>query len=87
MNHDLPQPLPSRIVGTQDAENSRIKCIADELRRRCGIYETQPGTSETTLSLADAEARASEDYAKENGLWVPMERLCEETMMSYDMCG
>lgn len=77
MNYDLSQSLPSRSVGTQDAENRRIECISDELRRRCGIYETQSATGRTTLSLADAEAQAAEAYAKENGLWVPMERISD----------
>ena len=56
MNYDISQPLPSRSIGTQDAENCRIECIADELRRRCGIYEAKSGTGGTTLSLTDAEA-------------------------------
>ena len=77
MVHDLPQPLPSRIVGAQDAENRRIECIADELRRRCGVYEAQSGTGKTALSLSDVEAQAAEAYAKENGLWIPMERIAE----------
>ena len=77
MNHDIPQSLPSRSIGTQDAENSRIECIANELRRSCGIYETQSGAGTTTVSLSNAEARAAEVYAKENGLWVPMERIAE----------
>ena len=77
MVHDLPQPLPSRIVGAQDAENRRIECIADELRRRGGVYEAQSGTGKTALSLSDVEAQAAEAYAKENGLWIPMERIAE----------
>ena len=77
MNHDISQPLPSRSIGTQDEENRRIECIADELRRRCGIHETQSGTGETTLNLADTEAQAAEAYAKENGLWIPIERIAE----------
>ena len=77
MNHDIPQSLPPRSIGTQDAENSRIKSIADELHRRCGIYETKSRTGQTTLSLANAEAIAAEAYAKENGLWVPLERIAE----------
>ena len=44
MNHDIPQPLPSRSIGAQDSENSRIKSIANELRRRCGIHEAEFGT-------------------------------------------
>ena len=77
MNHDIPQPLPPRSFRTQDAENSRIESITYELRRRCRVHETQSGTSQTTLNLSDAESHAAEVYAKENGLWVPMERIAE----------
>lgn len=77
MNHDIPQSFPPRSFRTQDAENSYIECIANELRRRCGVYEAQFRTSSTTLNLTDAEAQAAEAYAKEKGLWVPMERIAE----------
>lgn len=77
MDYDISQPLPSRSIGTQDAENSRIKSIANELRRRCGIYEAEFGTCQTTLNHVDSEALVTEAYAKEQGLWVPMERLSE----------
>ena len=77
MSHDISQSLPSRSIRTQDAENSRIESIAHELRRRSRVHETQSGTSTTTLNLTDAEAQAAEVYAKENGLWVPMERIAE----------
>ena len=77
MNHDISQSLPSRSIGTQDAENSRIECIANELRRSCRIHEAESGTGKTTLKLSDAEAYAAESYAKENNLWVPMERISD----------
>ena len=82
MDYDISQPLPSRSIGTQDAENRRIKCISDELRRRCGIHEAQPGTSQKSLRLADPEAQVAEEYAKVNGLWVPMDRIAELGMLS-----
>lgn len=77
MSYDIPQSLPSRSIGAQDAENCRIKCITDELRRRCNVYEAQSGTSEKTLNVFSIEASAAESYAIENGLWVPMERISE----------
>ncbi len=77
MSYDILQSLPPRSIGTQDAENRRIERVADEIRRRCGIHEAQSGTGKTTLNISDAEAMATESYAKENGLWVPMERISE----------
>lgn len=46
MNHDLSQPIPQGVDGTQAAENSRIKAVAHELRRRCQLHEAQFGVSE-----------------------------------------
>lgn len=41
MNHDIPQPVPQGSDRTQDTENSRILAVADELRRRCKLYEAE----------------------------------------------
>ena len=72
MNHDIPQPLPSRSIGTQDAENSRIECIADELERLCAVHEAQLGDSPADVSRFETEQRVAEQMAKANGYWIPM---------------
>ena len=41
MNDDLFQSVSQRSIGAQDAENRRIEAVADELRRRCKLYEAQ----------------------------------------------
>ena len=41
MSHDLFQSVPQGSIGAQDAENSRIEAVANELRRRCELYEAQ----------------------------------------------
>ena len=41
MNHDISQPVPQGSDGAQDAENSRIAAIADQLERLCAIHEAQ----------------------------------------------
>ena len=46
MSHDIFQPIPPRGIGAQDAENCRIETIADELRRRCKLYEAQRRNSQ-----------------------------------------
>ena len=73
MSHDIFQPVPQGGLGAQDAENSRIETIADELRRRCELYEAQRGDSQPHVSPFDIEQRVAEAFAKEHGLWLPME--------------
>ena len=54
MNHDISQPVPQGSDGAQDAENSRIAAIADQLERLCAIHEAQRGDS-----LKDVSRRAN----------------------------
>jgi len=55
MNHDISQPVPQGSDGAQDAENSRIAAIADELKRLCSIHETQYGDSLQDVSRFETE--------------------------------
>ena len=50
MNHDISQPVPQGSNGAQDAENSRIAAIANELERLCTIHEAQSGDSQQNVS-------------------------------------
>ena len=75
MNDDLFQSIPQGSIGAQDAENKRIEAIADELRRRCELYEAQRRDGQSHVSPFEAEQRVAEHFAKENGLWIPMERV------------
>ena len=72
MSHDISQPVPQGSDRAQDAENSRIEAIADELERLCAVYEAQLGDSQADVSRFDAEQRAAEQMAKANGYWIPM---------------
>ena len=75
MNDDISQSVPQGSIGAQDAENCRIEAIANELRRRCELYEAQRGDSHPHVSSFEIEQRVAEAYAKENGLWLPIERV------------
>ena len=75
MNDDLFQSVSQRSIGAQDAENRRIEAVADELRRRCKLYEAQFRDGQSHVSPFEAEQRVAELFAKENGLWIPMERV------------
>ena len=72
MNHDISQPVPQGSDGAQDAENSRIAAIANQLERLCAIHETQRGDSLKDVSHFETEQRVAEQMAKANGYWIPM---------------
>ena len=72
MNHDISQPVPQGSDGAQDAENSRIAAIADQLERLCAIHEAQRGDSLKDVSRFETEQRAAEQMAKSQGFWIPM---------------
>ena len=75
MYDDLFQSVSQRSIGAQDAENRRIEAVADELRRRCKLYEAQRRDGQSHVSPFEAEQRAAENFAKEYGLWIPMEHV------------
>ena len=72
MSHDISQPVPQGSDGAQDAENSRIAAIADQLERLCAIHEAQRGDSLKDVSRFETEQRAAEQMAKSQGYWIPM---------------
>ena len=72
MNHDISQPVPQGSDGAQDAENSRIAAIADELERLCAVPEAQCGDSLQDVSRFETEQRVAEQMAKDQGFWIPM---------------
>ena len=41
MNYDISESVSQRSSGEETAENRGIHEIADELRRRCQLYEAQ----------------------------------------------
>ena len=50
MDYDILESVSQGSDGAQDAENSRIEAITDELRRRCELYETQRGTGQAHVT-------------------------------------
>ena len=58
MNHDISQPVPQGGYGSQDAENSRIAAIADELERLCTVHEAQDGDSQADVNFFCAQFRS-----------------------------
>ena len=75
MNDDIFESVSQGSSGKETAENRRIHEIADELRRRCKLYETQLRNSQGNVSHLDIEQRVAELYAKENGMWIAMSHI------------
>ena len=72
MDYDISQPIPQGSDGAQDAEDSRIAAIANELERLCAIHEAQSGDSQQNVSRFETEQRTAEQMAKSQGFWIPM---------------
>lgn len=73
MKYDLSESISQRSSGEKDAENHRIKEIADELRRRCQLYEEESRNGKSNVTHFEIEQRIVEKYAKDNDIWLPMD--------------
>ncbi|MBR1520390.1 MAG: hypothetical protein IJ635_04045 [Bacteroidaceae bacterium] len=72
MKDDIFESISQRGSGEETAENRRIYEIADELHRRCQLYETQLRNGKSNVSRLEIEQQVAEQYAKENDIWLPM---------------
>ena len=72
MNDDLFKSIPQRDSREETAENRRIYEIADELRRRCQLYEAKLRNGQDTISHFEVEQRVAEQFAKDHSLWLPI---------------
>ena len=77
MAYDISKSIPQGGDGAYDEENSRIREISDELQRLCRLHEAQPRNSQKDGSRFEVEQRAAEEFAKQNGLWIPMDQVFE----------
>ena len=64
MNDDISKPISQGSYGAQNAENSRISAITDELERLCAVHEAQSGNSQQDVSRFETEQRVAEQMAK-----------------------
>ena len=64
MRNDVFESISQRGSGAEDTENRRIQEIADELQRRCRLYETQLRVSEKHVRPSEIEAHIAEEYAE-----------------------
>ena len=55
MDYDLSQSVSQRGSGEETAENRRILEVADELHRRCQLYEAQLRDSQNDVGRFEVE--------------------------------
>ena len=72
MKDDIFESISQRGSGEETPENRRIYEVANELRRRSQLYETQLRNGENNVIHFEIEQRVAEQYAKENDIWLPM---------------
>ena len=75
MSNDIPESVSQRGYGAYDEENRRIQEISDELQRLCRLHEAQPGVGQADRGSFEIEQRATEQYAKSVGMWIPMDNV------------
>ena len=75
MNDDILESVSQGGYGAYDAENRRIREISDELQRLCRLHEEESREGKGDGSRFEIEQRATEQYAKSVGMWIPMDEV------------
>ena len=75
MDYDIPESVSQRGSGEETAENRRIHEVADELQRLCRLHEEESGNGKANGGRFEIEQRVAEQYAKEHGMWIPMDNV------------
>lgn len=75
MTDDIFEQISQGGGDEETAENRRIHEVADELRRRCQLYEAQSRGGKENVIAFETEQRVTEQYAKDNGLWLPLANI------------
>ena len=76
MTDGIFESISQRIGREETQENRRIQEIADELRRRCCVYEKEYGTSCSNVNIV-LERKVTEEFASEFDLWLPVNQMFE----------
>ena len=64
MKDDIFESVSQRGSGEETAENRRIHEVADELHRRCQLYEAKLRDGQDDVNRFEVEQRVAEQYAK-----------------------
>ena len=75
MNYDISESVSQRGDGAYDEENRRIQEVSNELQRLCRLHEEESGDGKRNGTRFEIEQRVAEQYAKEHGIWIPMDNI------------
>ena len=75
MNDDVFKSVSQGSNGAYDEENRRIREISDELQRLCRLHEKESRDGKGDGGRFEIEQRATEQYAKSVGMWIPMDKV------------
>ena len=75
MDYDIPESVSQRGDGAYDEENRRIQEVSNELQRLCRLHEEESGDGKRNGTRFEIEQRVAEQYAKEHGIWIPMDNV------------
>lgn len=75
MNYDISESVSQRGDGAYDEENHRIQEVSNELQRLCRLHEEESGDGKRNGTRFEIEQRVAEQYAKEHGIWIPMDNV------------
>ena len=75
MNYDISESVSQRGDGAYDEENRRIQEVSNELQRLCRLHEEESGDGKRNGTRFEIEQRVAEQYAKEHGIWIPMDNV------------
>ena len=75
MDYDIFQSVSQRGDGAYDEENRRIQEVTNELQRLCRLHEEESGDGKRNGTRFEIEQRVAEQYAKEHGIWIPMDNV------------
>ena len=75
MSYDISESVSQRGDGAYDEENRRIQEVSNELKRLCRLHEEKSGNGKANGTRFEIEQRVAEQYAKEHGMWIPMDNI------------
>lgn len=75
ITNDISESVSSGIDGKKTPQNGGLDEISDELRRSCELYEEKLRNGGKHVSHFEVEQRVAELYAKQHGLWIPMDNV------------
>jgi hypothetical protein len=75
MDYDISESVSQRGDGAYDEENRRIQEVSNELQRLCRLHEEESGDGKRNGTRFEIEQRVAEQYAKEHGIWIPMDNV------------